>query len=144
MSATIWFTPWKPGPAGEPASGGSADGEAVVSVTEFTPHRPWTAPGVTVAGIALRQVWQDLEGAVGLWLWADPHLLRPRSGSVSVWRAERDLYAFVARKDHGRIMRSYRDRGSMRSTTWRTEHFDRDATEEAARSLLSGRSAWPA
>jgi len=144
MSATIWFTPWKPGPAGAPAADRSADGAALVSVTEFTPHRPWTAPGVTIAGIALRRVWQDLEGAVGLWLWADPDLLRPRSGSVSVWRAERDLYAFVARRDHARIVRSYRDRGTMRSTTWWTGSFDLDATQEAARSLLSGRSTWPA
>ncbi|MEV1047534.1 hypothetical protein [Streptomyces sp. NPDC049916] len=143
MSATIWFTPWKPGPAGDRGTGAFAYGEAVVSLTEFTPHRPWTVPGVTIAGIALRRVWDDLDGAVGLWLWADPDPLRPRSGSVSVWRAERDLYAFVGRTDHGRIMRSYQNRGSMRATTWRTERFDPDATQEAARSLLSGRSAWP-
>ncbi|MFV0133035.1 hypothetical protein ACLGIH_07315 [Streptomyces sp. HMX87] len=144
MSATIWFTPWKPGPAGDFASGGLTDGTAVVSVTEFTPHRPWTAAGVTVAGVALRRVWPEVEGAVGLWLWMDPDPLRPRSGSISVWRAERDLQGFVARHDHVRIVRSYRNRGSLRSTTWRTERFDRGATQEAARSLLSGRSAWPA
>ncbi|MFJ6436797.1 hypothetical protein [Streptomyces sp. NPDC091416] len=159
MSATLWFTPWKPGPAADAApgagggsdgndegggSGGGTDGAAVVSVTEFTPHRPLTAVGVTVEGIALRRIWQDLEGAVGLWLWADPDPFRPRSGSVSVWRTERDLQAFVARRDHMRIVRSYRNRGSMRATTWRTEGFDRDATQEAARALLSGRSAWPA
>ncbi|WP_051338505.1 hypothetical protein [Streptomyces flavidovirens] len=144
MSATIWFTPWKPGPAGDFAPGGCADGAAVVSVTEFTPHRPWTAAGVTVAGVALRRVWQDVEGAVGLWLWMDPDLLRPRSGSISVWRAERDLQGFVARHDHVRIVRSYRNRGSLRSATWRTERFDMGATREAARSLLSGRSAWSA
>ncbi|MEK8145398.1 hypothetical protein NKH18_40485 [Streptomyces sp. M10(2022)] len=124
MPATIWFTPWKPGPARDPASGGCADDAAVVNVTEFTPHRPWTAAGVTLAGIALRRAWQEIEGAVGLWLWADPNLLRPRSGSVSVWRAERDLQAFVARHDHMRIVRSCRERGSMRSTTWRTGRFD--------------------
>ncbi|MEW2174771.1 hypothetical protein AB0890_00280 [Streptomyces sp. NPDC005406] len=143
MSATIWFTPWKSGPAVQAPPDGSADGAAVVSVTEFTPHRPLTAVGVTVEGIALRRVWQDIEGAVGLWLWADPDLLRPRSGSVSVWRTEQDLRGFVSRHDHMRIVRSYRDRGSMRSATWRTEGFDMDATQEAARSLLSGRSAWP-
>ncbi|MEI7032117.1 hypothetical protein [Streptomyces pratensis] len=144
MSSSIWFAPWKSGPEGGGACGEPAGGEAVVSVTEFTHRRPWTAPGVTVAGIVLRQAWQDVEGAVGLWLWADPGPLRPRSGSVSVWRAERDLHAFVARHDHVRIMRSYRDRGRMRSTMWRTGCFDRGATQEAARSLISGRSAWPA
>ncbi|MBW5250587.1 hypothetical protein JGS39_16585 [Streptomyces sp. P01-B04] len=159
MSATLWFTPWKPGPAADIAPGvngqsdgkgrsggsdGGTDGAAVVSVTEFTPHRPLTALGVTVEGIALRRIWQDLEGAVGLWLWVDPDPFRPRSGSISVWRTERDLHAFVGRRDHMRIVRSYRNRGSMRATTWQTDGFDMDATQEAARALLSGRSAWPA
>ncbi|MFE6038966.1 hypothetical protein [Streptomyces sp. NPDC056452] len=144
MSATVWFTSWKPGPAGELAPDGGADGAAVVSVTEFTPHRPWSTAGVIMAGTALRRVWQEVDGAVGLWLWMDPDLVRPRSGSISVWRAERDLQGFVARHDHVRIVRSYRNRGSLRSTTWRTERFDMGATQEAARSLLSGRSAWPA
>ncbi|HEY9332738.1 MAG TPA: hypothetical protein VIS09_31595 [Streptomyces sp.] len=147
MSATLWFAPWKPGPAADAAPGGSdgrADGAAVVSVTEFTPHCPLTAVGVAVQGIALRRIWQDLEGAVGLWLWVDPDPFRPRSGSVSVWRTERDLRAFVARRDHLRIVRSYRDRGSTRATSWRTDGFEPDATREAARALLSGRSAWPA
>ncbi|THA73609.1 hypothetical protein E6R60_23595 [Streptomyces sp. A0642] len=143
MSATVWFTSWKSGPAGGPSAGGPGGGAALVSVTEFTPRRPWSAPGVAMAGMALRRVWDGLDGAVGLWLWVDPDPLRPRSGSVSVWRAERDLYAFVARPDHARIVRSHRDRGSMRSTTWTTGSFDPDATREAARSLLSGRSAWP-
>ncbi|MEV0226526.1 hypothetical protein [Streptomyces sp. NPDC050704] len=152
MSSTIWFTPWKPGPAADlaPKSRDSPDspeskaaGAAVVSVTEFTPHRPWTSFGVNVAGVALRRVWQDIEGAVGLWLWVDPDPLRPRSGSVSVWRDEKDLQGFVARHDHVRVVRSYRHRGAMRSTTWRTECFSPDATQEAARSFLTGKSAWP-
>ncbi|GAB2452297.1 hypothetical protein [Streptomyces incanus] len=145
MPATIWFAPWKPGPAGEDAASetGPQAAAAVVSVTEFVPHRPWTAVGVNTAGVALRQAWQDIEGAVGLWLWLAPGLLHPRSGSVSVWRDETDLQGFVTRHDHARIVRSYRHRGTMRSATWRTERFDMGATQEAARSLLSGRSAWP-
>ena len=143
MPTTMWFAPWKFGPAADPAAR-SVGGAALVSVTEFTPHRPWSAPGIAMAGMALRRVWGGLDGAVGLWLWADPDPLRPRSGSVSVWRAEQDLYAFVARRDHARIVRSYHDRGSMRSTTWKTASFDPDATREAARSMLTGRSAWPA
>lgn len=143
MSATIWFTPWKPGPAGDPAPDTPADNAAVVSVTEFTPHRPWAALGVYVAGVALREAWHEIDGAVGQWLWMAPDPLCPRSGSVSVWRDESDLRGFVARPDHARIVRSYRHRGTMRSTLWRTEHFSMSAAQEAARSILTGRSAWP-
>ncbi|CAL9628607.1 hypothetical protein SUDANB176_06022 [Streptomyces sp. enrichment culture] len=143
MPATVWFAPWKPGPAGHLADGGGPDGEVVVSVTEFAPHRPWTAACVQVAGLALRRTWQEVDGAVGLWLWTTPDLLRPRSGSVSVWRDEKDLTGFVTRPDHLRIMRAYRRRGTMRSATWRAERFDPDAVQEAARSLLTGRTPWP-
>ncbi|MGW5642194.1 hypothetical protein ACWEV3_10910 [Saccharopolyspora sp. NPDC003752] len=46
--------------------------------------------------------------------------------------------------DHVRIMRAYRERGALRSTMWRTERFGRPAVREAARALITGRSAWPA
>jgi hypothetical protein len=144
MSAMIWFAPWKPGPEGDMAcarDGGPA--AAVVSVTEFVPYRPWTAMGVNIAGVALRQVWSDVEGAVGLWLWAVPDPLRPRSGSVTVWREEQDLRNFVARPDHLRIVRSYRDRGTLRSALWHTENFDQEATRTTARALLTGEADWP-
>ncbi|WP_327233380.1 hypothetical protein OG349_04730 [Streptomyces sp. NBC_01317] len=140
MPATIWFAPWKSGPAehtGEPG------GAAVVSVTDFAPHRPWTSVGINIAGAALRHTWGDVEGAVGLWLWSVPGLLRSRSGSVSVWRDERHLRDFVARHDHVRIMNTYRNRGDLRSATWQTEHFDKDATQETARSLIEEWRAQP-
>ncbi|MFF9045077.1 hypothetical protein [Streptomyces parvulus] len=145
MPAPIWFAPWKPGPAGsadaghapgDPAGAADAGGAAVVSVTGFAPYRPWTSVGVNVSGVALRRAWGEVEGAIGLWLWSVPGLLRPRSGSVSVWRDEEGLRGFVARHDHVRIMRAYRDRGALRSTTWHTERFDRDATQEAARRII--------
>jgi hypothetical protein len=126
----IWFAPWKSGPDGE------AEGAAVVSVTGFTPHRPWTSVGVHRTGFALRRTWGATEGAVGLWLWSVPDLLHPCSGSVSVWRDEEALRGFVARPDHVRIMRGYRDRGGVRAVTWRTDRFDRAATRETARSLI--------
>ncbi|MEU8954717.1 hypothetical protein AB0C93_10455 [Streptomyces sp. NPDC048518] len=143
MPSTIWFTPWTPGPAAEAAREEDVTGAAVVSVTEFAPHRPWTAVGVNLTGITLRRSWGEVTGAVGLWLWVDPDPRRPRSGSVSVWRDEKDLKGFVARPDHLRIMRAYRDRGAMRSALWRAPDFDGTATREAARSFLSGRSPWP-
>ncbi|MFD4606953.1 hypothetical protein ACFWOT_02360 [Streptomyces sp. NPDC058440] len=144
MPATIWFAPWKPGPAERTGPDGDLGGTAVVSVTDFAPHRPWTSFGVNVAGVALRHTWDDVEGAIGLWLWSVPGLLRPRSGSVSVWRDEEALRGFVARHDHVRIMRTYRDRGDLRSTTWRTDHFDRTATQETARTVITEWCAQPA
>jgi hypothetical protein len=50
---------------------------------------------------------------------------------------------FVVRPDHLQIMRAYRHRGDLRSTTWQTDHFDRDATHAAARSLIAGWCAQP-
>ncbi|MGW5006834.1 hypothetical protein [Streptomyces parvulus] len=148
MPAPIWFAPWKPGPVastgadqgarGTEGAGGTAGagGAAVVSVTGFAPHRPWTSVGVNVSGVALRRGWGEVEGAIGLWLWSVPGLLRPRSGSVSVWRDEEGLRGFVARHDHVRIMRAYRDRGALQSTTWHTARFDPDATREEARRVI--------
>jgi hypothetical protein len=144
MPAAIWFAPWKPGPADRAAPDDEPGGAAVVSVTDFVPHRPWTSFGVNARGAALRRSWGDVEGAVGLWLWSVPGLLRPRSGSVSVWRDERHLHAFVARHDHVRIMRAYRDRGDLHSATWRTDRFDKEETLMAARSLIREWSAEPA
>ncbi|MEV5013591.1 hypothetical protein ACIGW1_05510 [Streptomyces sp. NPDC053780] len=143
MPGPIWFAPWKPGPAGRTGPDTGPGGPAVVSVTEFAPHRPWTSLGVNVAGAALRRGWGDVEGAIGLWLWSVPGLSRPRSGSVSVWRDEDGLRGFVARHDHVRIMRAYRDRGALRSTTWHTDRFDRNATQEDARGIIAEWSAQP-
>jgi hypothetical protein len=136
MPVPVWFAPWKPGPAGAAVPDGEAGGPAVVSVTGFAAYRPWTSLGIHVTGLALRRTWDTTEGAIGLWLWSVPDLLRPHSGSVSVWRDEDHLRAFVARPDHVRIMRAYRGRGALRSATWRTVGFDRGAAQEAARSLI--------
>ncbi|MFE6776779.1 hypothetical protein [Streptomyces sp. NPDC057702] len=142
MPTPVWFAPWRPGPADRNPTDG--DREAVlVSVTEFTAHRPWTALGVSAAGLALRRTWPEVAGAVGLWLWTGRDLARPRSGSVSVWRDAAALRDFVARHDHVRIMRDYRDRGTLRSTTWRAAPFDREVTLATAMSLLTGAVAWP-
>ncbi|MDO0929466.1 hypothetical protein QQY24_30180 [Streptomyces sp. TG1A-8] len=115
-----------------------------MSVTGFAPYRPWAAFGVGVTGMALRRTWAGTEGAAGLWLWSTPGLPCPRSGSVSVWRDEEHLRGFVARPDHVRIMRAYRGRGEPHSATWRTDHFDKEATREAARALIGEWSAQPA
>ncbi|MFG3256724.1 hypothetical protein [Streptomyces sp. NPDC048172] len=139
-AAPIWFTSWQPGPA---APHDTSAATLLVSVTEFAPRRPWTALGVTRAGFALRRAWPDVDGAIGVWLWTVPGLLRPRTGSVSLWHDEKDLHGFVARPDHRRIMRAYRDRGTLRATTWHTDRtdgphgFDKSATLREAREQIT-------
>ncbi|CAM5654082.1 hypothetical protein STENM223S_04090 [Streptomyces tendae] len=139
MTDTIWFAPWRGGTEPDAGGGGGAGPvrHVVVSVTQFTPYRPWAAPGVALTGLALRRNWRHVEGALGLWLWAVPDLLRPRSGSVTLWRHEEDLGNFVVSPGHRRIVRAYRDRGALRSATWHTDRFDPEAARRTARSLIA-------
>ncbi|MFD8563427.1 hypothetical protein ACFV1N_39655 [Streptosporangium canum] len=101
---------WIPGP--EPRG----DGPVVVSRTDFRVHRIVDLPRACLAGWRLSGLWPELAGAIGVWLWAD--LPRRRIGSVSVWRTESDLRAFVRHPLHVEIMRAYRDRGTLTSATW--------------------------
>lgn len=133
----IRFVRWRPGAARAFANSGDP---VIVSVTEFAPHRPWTIFGVAARGMALRKTWPDLEGAIGMWLWLKPGLRHPRSGAISVWRAEVDLHGFVARPDHVNIMRTYRDRGTLRSKTWQEKSFDPPAIRAAAAAFIAERT----
>ena len=104
------------GPATDP------EGEVVVSVTDFRPDHLRDAPRVMASGLRLKLGWYAMPGAVGLWLWSLP--LARRSGSISVWTSTDDLRGFVRLPGHVAIMRRYRDRGSLRSTTWAAERFN--------------------
>ncbi|MEV0379553.1 hypothetical protein [Nonomuraea sp. NPDC050643] len=119
---------WTPGPAA------GVTGSVLVSVTDFKANQLYDLPGVYQAGFSLRRAWPRLSGAVGVWLWTEP--LRGRCGSVSIWQDEQALRDFVAWPDHVTIMRRYRGRGRLRSTTWTTGHSDRDVWAQA-RSYLS-------
>ncbi|MEJ3746149.1 hypothetical protein WEI85_23030 [Actinomycetes bacterium KLBMP 9797] len=103
-------TRWTPGPAAD------ATGPVLVSVTDFRAGRRGDLPGVYRAGLRLRRGWPRLTGAVGMWLWTAP--LQGRCGSVSIWTDEKALHGFVAWPEHVAIMRRYRGRGELRSTTW--------------------------
>ncbi|MFI9047545.1 hypothetical protein [Streptomyces sp. NPDC053427] len=107
---------WTPGPAG------AHHGPALVSVTDFTLVRITDLPGVHRAARRLTAGWTDLEGAVGVWLWAAP--LARRCGAVAVWRDEAALHGFVAWPPHVAIMRRYRGRGSLTSATWTADRCD--------------------
>ena len=123
-------TRWTAGPAG------AAAGPVLISVTDFRADSRRDLPGIYRAGFRLRHAWPELTGAVGMWLWTAPR--QGRCGSVSVWQNEEALYRFVARPDHVQIMRRYRGRGTIRSTTWTDTPPGRRAIWTRAWMHLSG------
>ncbi|MGW4745912.1 hypothetical protein ACWEPR_14040 [Streptomyces sp. NPDC004290] len=140
MSRPIWSSPWQPGPAAEPSGGADP---VTVNITEFTAHRPLDAAKVLVAGIMLRRTWPRTAGAVGMWLWMEAGPLRPRSGSVSLWRDRARLQDFVGRPDHLRIVRAFRDKGDLRSVTWTSSESRPDVLWGPVHRILSGLDPWP-
>lgn len=131
---SITRTPWQAGPEAH------TPGPVLVSVTDFTAHRHTQTAPIALSGLRLRRSWPQTPGAVGMWLWIDPW--RKRSGSVSVWTGERSLYAFVGRPDHLRTVRTHRDRGAMRTTSWTADRLDTDAVWAAAYARLADPSPW--
>ncbi|MFI9006533.1 hypothetical protein ACIGNX_04765 [Actinosynnema sp. NPDC053489] len=117
---------------------GGFTGPVLVSVTEFTLTGLRHTPGAYRSGIALGREWPRLNGAVGLWLWAEP--LRGRMGSVSVWRDRAGLRGFVGLPAHVAVMRRYRDLGVTRATTWHTDDGDPHAIWRAAGRWLRDRA----
>ncbi|MEU9110356.1 hypothetical protein AB0D04_00845 [Streptomyces sp. NPDC048483] len=97
-------------------------GPVLVSVTDLTLARLTDLPGVHRAARSLTADWPDLDGALGLWLWTSP--TARRCGAVAVWRDEAALRGFVSWPPHVAIMRRYRGRGSVTSTTWTAARFD--------------------
>ncbi|MGW0806783.1 hypothetical protein [Nonomuraea sp. NPDC002799] len=91
-------------------------------------------PGIFRSGSTLRRAWPRLDGAVGMWLWARP--LERRCGSVSVWRDEEALHRFVAWPEHVAIVRRYRGRGQLTSTTWQAARCEPAAIWAEARPYL--------
>ncbi len=123
-------TGWKPGPA-------EARGQVLVSVTDFASDRLLDLPGIYRASTRLSALWPDLDGAVAHLVWVD--IRRRRSGSVSLWRDERAMRAFVGLPVHVDIMRAYRGRGTLRSTTWAMDDPELSAVWRAASAFLRGR-----
>jgi hypothetical protein len=121
--------PWMPGPV-DPR-----DAPVVVSVTEFAAHHRRELPGVAVKGVRMRMGWYAMAGAVGMWLWMMP--AARCGGSISVWETEEDLERFITLPHHVDIMRRYGDRGTVRSTTWAVDRFDRAAILDRARTWIA-------
>ena len=122
------LTRWMPGPV-DPG-----DAPVVVSVTEFSAHHGRLLPGVAVNGLRMRMGWYAMSGAVGMWLWMLP--TAGCGGSVSVWASEDDLERFINLPHHVDIMRRYGDRGTVRSTMWTADRFDRTVVLERARDWI--------
>ena len=125
----VLMSPWTAGPEA------GSDSGVVVSVTDFAAHRRRDVPLVASTGLRLRLGWFAMPGAVGLWLWSHP--LAARSGSISVWTGEEDLQRFIRLPAHVAVMRRFRDRGTVRSTSWRADAFDPSAVVAQARGWIA-------
>ncbi|KUJ65801.1 hypothetical protein ACZ90_43675 [Streptomyces albus subsp. albus] len=113
-------------------------GPVLVSVTDFQLDRVRDLPRVYRAARRLAAGWPTLEGAQGMWLWALP--TARRCGAVAVWRDEAALHRFVAWPPHVEIMRAYRGRGALASTTWLSDAFHPAETWARARKQLFTRN----
>lgn len=123
------MTPWMPGPV-DPEHAA-----VMVSVTEFSADHRRELPRIAVHGLRMRMGWYAMPGAVGMWLWMMP--ASGCGGSISVWASEQDLERFVTLPHHIDIMRRYGDRGTVRSTTWTADRFDRTAILDRARGWIA-------
>lgn len=113
-----------------------ANGAVLVSVTDFHADQRRELPGVALRGMRMRMGWYGMPGAVGLWLWTLP--ASSRSGSISIWASEDDLDRFIGLPHHVGIMKRYGPRGTVRSTKWHADTFDRHTVIERAREWITG------
>ncbi|MGW6529445.1 hypothetical protein [Streptomyces venezuelae] len=128
MPTKILRSSWTTGPAsGQP-------GPVLVSITGFTPRRITDLPGIYRAARRLASGWQELEGAHGMWLWAER--TGRRCGAVAVWRDHAALRGFIGWPPHVEIMRAYRGKGTLTSATWSSATFDPHAIWAQSRAEL--------
>ncbi|HEY7843497.1 MAG TPA: hypothetical protein VID30_07460 [Bradyrhizobium sp.] len=108
-------------------------GPYFVSATRFTYRSLRTMPLVYWHGLKLRRSWPAVDGAVGLSIMSD--LATRTTYTVSVWRSEAVLLAWVRSSAHARLMRAFRARlRSSAADSWQTDHFElRQAWREAMR-----------
>jgi hypothetical protein len=105
----------------------------LISRTTIEVDRFKDLPSVYLTGLRLRRAWPTLPGAVGVLFWARPW--ERRSGAISVWLNESDLASFVSWPVHVAVMRKYRERATVTTTSWRTERFIASEAQRAAREV---------
>ncbi|MDH6244707.1 hypothetical protein [Mycobacterium sp. OTB74] len=134
--ATPWAQPvvtgWMPG------SVDPGERPVMVSVTDYTSSQRRDLPGIAYRGLRMREGWYAMPGAVGMWLWSLP--ADGRCGSISVWTSSDALQQFITLPRHLDIMARYRDRGSVRSTSWEAEMFIPGETLRRAQDWIVERS----
>ncbi len=69
-----------------------------------------------------------------MWLWTIP--TARRCGAVAVWRDPAALHGFIVWPPHVAIMRAYKGRGTLTSTTWQADGFDPTGIRARAQALL--------
>jgi hypothetical protein len=121
-------TPLHPGPAHDHS------GPFLISYTQFTPHSWRDMPAIAATGLRLLARWPELGGAVTGVLYIQP--LRKQAGSLSVWTDQQALQQFIRLPEHIDVMRKYRSRGQLRSTSWWADRLDaRQAIKRGERLL---------
>lgn len=109
--------------------------DVFVAVTMFRARRRRDMPGILWSGHLLQRRWAELPGSIGVWTWLD--LRHNCTGSVSVWREESDMRAFVRWKPHVEIVRRHRQAGKMTSSSWTSPQLTRRAIRFSAEGLLT-------
>lgn len=108
-----------------------------VSMNDYWTYRWVDVPRIAWVGMRFRHRWPETEGAIGLWFAVFNG--GRRSVSISVWRSPEDLRGFVQTPLHRRVMRDFRDAGSLITTTWTVADLDRHLIWEQAEDRLMGR-----
>jgi hypothetical protein len=118
-------------------SRGSPDGPVHVSMNDYLIHRRRDIPRVLWTGLRLRRRWPQTNGALGLWMAASR--AGRRQVSVSIWESPEDLRRFVRSPEHRKVMRKFRDAGTLYTNAWTAERCDPDLIWRQAVDRLAGR-----
>ena len=104
---------WKAGPGHGPG--------AVIAATCTDFERFRDIPGAAVAALRLRRAFPSTPGAIGIGLALQP--IARRSWSISAWETEESLRRFLGSPAHVAVVRRYRSKVRVDSTSWTVDRF---------------------